>query len=162
MKKLIFTLMFVFVCLFAAHSQNYKSAVGLRLGVPVSASFKHFINEKGAVEVFLGYRNWTFGSWFNVGGLYEHHLPITSVEGLQWYFGGGLAAFFWNYDNFLGSDEFGSTSVGVVGALGLDYKFANAPVNLSIDWLPLFYLGNGYYDGFSGGYGALSVRYTLK
>lgn len=164
MKKLIITFTLVFVCFFAAYSQNYKTAIGLRLGAPTSISLKHFINEKGALEAFVGYRSWGFGSWFNVGGLYEHHLPITSVEGLQWYFGGGVNAFFWNYDNAynFGGNDYSSTSLGIMGAIGLDYKFANAPVNLSLDWLPLIYLGNGYYDGFGGGYGALSVRYTLK
>src|SRR5262245_43714656 len=130
MKKLIFTLTLVFVCFFAAYSQNYKSAIGLRLGVPVSASFKTFINEKGAFEVYVGDRSWSYWGWVNVGGLDEHHLPISSVEGLQWYFGGGVGAFFWNYDKaYTFADDYSSTSFGIMGALGLDYKFQNAPVN---------------------------------
>ncbi|MBK7872232.1 MAG: hypothetical protein IPJ74_16935 [Saprospiraceae bacterium] len=51
-----------------------------------------------------------------------------------------------------------------MGVLGLDYKFANAPVNLSLDWVPIFYIGNDreyVYSGFQGGYGGLAVRYVL-
>ncbi len=48
-----------------------------------------------------------------------------------------------------------------MGVLGLDYKFTDAPVNLSLDWAPILFV-NGYDNGFRGAYGALSARYTLK
>jgi hypothetical protein len=161
MKKLIFTLSLVLCCVFAAQSQGYKSAIGLRFGYPLSVSYKHFISEPGAVEVFAGFRNYAYYNWFNVGAIYEHHKPISSVEGLQWYFGGGASVFFWSFDDGFFNDNSSNTSIGVMGALGLDYKFANAPFNLSVDWLPTFFV-NGYGNGFGGGYGALAARYTLK
>lgn len=143
-----------------AYSQKYSSAIGLRLGYPVSVTYKHFISEPGALEVFAGLRSWDTYSWVNVGGLYEHHKPISGVDGLQWYFGGGASVFFWNYKkNF--ADNGANTSIGILGVLGLDYKFDSAPVNLSIDWVPIFFV-NGYGNGFGGGYGAFSARYTLK
>ena len=77
-----------------------------------------------------------------------------------WYFGGGAAAYFWHYDaGFV--DPGTNTSLAILGTLGLDYKFSTAPVNLSIDWVPTFFV-NGYGDRFGAGYGALSARYTLK
>lgn len=160
MKKLIFTLSIMLCCVFAAQSQSsYKSAIGLRFGYPLSVSYKHFISDPGAIEVFAGFRNYSGYSWFNVAGLYEHHSAISSVEGLQWYVGGGASAFFWNFD--AGIYDGSSTSFGIMGALGLDYKFANAPFELSVDWLPTFFL-NGYGNGFGAGYGSLAARYTLK
>ncbi len=159
MKKLFFTLVLV-LAFFAAQSQEYKSAIGLRLGYPTSISYKQFISDPGAIEVFAGFRSYTFYRWVNIGAAYEHHKPITGVEGLKWYFGGGASVFLWTYDDgFL--DDDGSTSFGLLGVLGLDYKFANAPVNLSADWMPVFFL-NGYGNGFGGGFGALSARYTFK
>ena len=166
MKKLIFTFALLLSFVFAAQSQSeYKTAIGLRLGVPVSVSLKHFISEPGAVEIFAGFRNYGavagyhYG-WFNAGAMYEHHLPISSVEGLKWYFGAGASVYFWHYDD--GFYNPGSTtSISILGNLGLDYKFANAPVNLSVDWVPAIFL-NGYGSGFAGGYGALSARYTLR
>lgn len=160
MKKLILTLVVVVCCVFAAQSQDYKSAIGLRLGYPLSVSYKTFISDPGAIEVFAGFRSYAYLGWFNVGAMYEHHLPIASVSGLKWYFGGGAAVYFWHYDNGY-PDADSNTSFSILGNLGLDYKFASAPVNLSVDWVPTFFL-NGYGDGFAGGYGALSVRYTLK
>ncbi len=160
MRKVIFTMVLALGFTFAAYSQNYNSAIGLRLGYPVSVSYKQFISEPGAIEVFAGFRSYAFYGWFNIGATYQHHSPITSVDGLSWFAGGGLSAFFWNYDDgFIGADS--NTSIGVLGALGLDYKFETAPVNVSLDWLPIFFV-NGYGSGFGGGYGALSVRYVLK
>lgn len=163
MKKAIITLALSCFCFFVAHSQSYNSAVGLRLGYPLSASYKQFINEQGAIEGFLGFRSYTYYSWFTVGATYQHHLPIPSVEGLNWYFGGGASAFFWKEkNNFFGDDDnFSSTSLGILGVIGLDYKFENAPFNLSVDWMPIFFV-NGYGNGFGGGYGALSARYVLN
>lgn len=145
----------------ATHAQNnYTSAIGLRLGYPLSVSYKHFVSESSAIEAFGGFRSYAGYGWFNVGALYQVHKPIADVEGLNWYFGGGASVYFWNYDNdFIGSDA--STSFGILGNLGLDYKFANSPINVTLDWVPAFFV-NGYGSGFGGGYGALGVRYVLK
>jgi hypothetical protein len=162
MKHLLFTLLLCFAFGTFTNAQNYKSAIGLRLGVPLSVSYKTFISEPGAIEVFAGLRGYTFYRWFTVGGLYEHHKPISELEGLSWYFGGGAAAYFWSFDDtFLGGADNSSTSFAILGTLGLDYKFQKEPVNLSIDWVPAFSL-NGYGNGFAGGYGALSARYVFK
>jgi hypothetical protein len=48
-----------------------------------------------------------------------------------------------------------------MGVIGLDYKFSEIPLNLSVDWMPTYFLG-GYIGGFGGGYGSLSARYVLK
>ena len=131
MKKLIFTLTIVACCIFAAQSQStYKTAIGLRLGYPWSASLKHFVSPKGAVEVYAGYRGYTYYSWVNIGVLYQHHTRIEGVEGLQWYVGGGGAVYFWNYNRGFNNNGEGNTSFGVSGCLGLDYKFADFPIEI--------------------------------
>ncbi len=165
MKKLLFALAVVICCVFTAQGQStYKTSVGLRFGYPLSVSLKHFLNEKNALEGFIGYRRWSvYASDFRVGGLFLVHNPITSVEGLQWYYGGGATAIFWNYDDlFYANDDYGSLNVGIMGEIGLDYKFAGLPLNLSVDWVPTFVIGRGAYDGFRADAGALSARYTLK
>ncbi len=161
--KMIVAIVAFFAILFAANTskaQVYTNAIGLRLGYPLSVSYKHFLNENGAIEVFGGFRSFSGYGWFNVGGLYQYHKPISGVDGLQWYFGGGASVFFWNYDNdFLDADS--TTSFGIMGNIGLDYKFADVPISVTADWAPVFFV-NGYGSGFGGGYGALGVRYVLK
>jgi hypothetical protein len=164
MKKGFLTLSFL-VC-FAAFmygQSEYKSAIGLRFGYPVSISYKTFISDPGAIEAFVGFRGWEGYNTVSLGAMYEHHMQFPDVAGLKWYFGGGAGMAFYNYDdNFSSNDDYSDISFGIILCLGLDYKFANAPVNLSLDWTPTIRIAGGYGDNFGAGYGALSARYTFK
>jgi hypothetical protein len=154
----VFVLLFMFVAV--SQAQEYNSAIGLRLGTPLSVSYKKFISEQGAFEGVAGFRSFAGYSWFNIGAYYQHHNEIASVNGLRWYYGAGANVYFWSYDSgFI--DAGSSTSIGISGVLGLDYKFEDIPLNLSVDWIPTFFV-NGYGNGFAGGYGALAARYTLN
>lgn len=169
--KFRFTLFVVLAVVFCSTSltaqSTYDSAIGLRLGSPWSASYKTFLNNSNnAIEVFASFRTYSINSryrWgsFGVGGGYQVHNPIESVDGLQWYYGGGASVYFYFYDNdfegFVGEANIG---IGLLGFLGLDYKFDDAPINISLDWVPAFAF-NGYGSGFGAGQGALAVRYTL-
>jgi hypothetical protein len=161
MKKGLLTL-FTLIC-FAGimHGQSsYNSAIGLRFGAPISVSYKKFISDKGAIEGFVGFRGYSGYSWINLGAMYEHHMPISEVPGLQWYFGGGAGLYFYNYNDDIYDDE-SNFSVSIMGCLGLDYAFESTPINLSLDWTPAIFL-TGYDQGFGAGYGALSARYILN
>ncbi len=163
MKNLItlFALLLTLSFATSVKAQDYQSAIGLRLGYPTSVSYKFFVSKPAAIEVFAGFRGYSGYGWFNVGAAYQVHKPIQGVEGLKWYFGGGASAFFYNYKTGFDFKNSSSVSLGILGNLGLDYKITNAPINLSLDWMPIFFIG-GYTSGFGGGYGALSVRYTLR
>lgn len=163
----MFTYVSILFCLLllTIHSlkaQEYSTSVGARLGYPVSASLKHFLNDKGAVEVYAGTRGWASYRWYHVSGGYQFHKPIRSIDNLSYYFGGGASVFFWNYDFEFLLEDYSSTSIGAQGYLGLDYSFEDAPINLSLDWIPTIYFGSAFTTGFSGGFGSLSVRYILK
>ena len=143
-----------------SQAQDYKSAVGLRFGAPLSVAYKTFVSDRGAFEGVAGFRSYSGYSWFNIGAYYQLHNEISSVDGLKWYYGGGANIYFWSWDSaFVNPGS--STSFGISGVLGLDYKFSDLPLNLSVDWIPTFFL-NGYGNGFGAGYGALSARYVLN
>ena len=156
---LVLTTIFLSTGLFA---QNYKSAVGARLGYPLGVSFKQFTGEKTAFELNAGFRSGYRYSWFNVSGAVLIHKPIKSVDGLKWYFGPGVSAYIWNYDRYYYYDDYASTTFGIQGYIGLDYAFTDIPLNLSIDWVPTFFIGRSYYSTFGAGYGSLAVRYIFK
>lgn len=141
-------------------AQDYKSAVGLRLGYPLSLSGKFFLNEKNAIEVMAGRRGYSYGSYFTFGGLYQIHSPITSLEGLKWYAGGGAGVYMWSWKNSFVTNE-STTALSLMGVLGLDYKFKDAPISISADWMPTLFV-TGFGSGFAGGYGGLGVRYVFK
>ena len=67
--------------------------------------------------------------------MYEVHKPFSS-EGLQWFYGGGGYFGFvksWNPNKQKNETDL---NVGAMGVVGLDYKFVNLPLNLSLDWKP--------------------------
>jgi hypothetical protein len=152
MKKLLLLVsLFVIVALTSnMNAQPYASAIGLRLGYPIAASYKFFVSEPAAVELYAGIRY----DGLNLGGMYQVHKPLSDVDNLYWYFGGGASISFYSY--YVDENE---VSFGINGVIGLDYTFEDAPINLSIDYMPTFLFG-GYYDGY-GSYGALSARYIL-
>lgn len=169
-NPLLIVLLALFFC--AAHTteaQEYNSSIGARLGSPFSASYKNFISEQGAIELFGNFRTrgvLTSYRWtrFGLGGAYQHHfdLEIEELEGLKWYVGGGATAYFWTYSNDSIFNEYDNLSIGVQGYVGLDYGFEDIPLNISLDWVPTIILGDGYVSGFGANYGALSVRYILS
>lgn len=107
-------------------AQDYKFAAGIRFSTAAptlnnSLSVKYFFEESNAIEGLI-----SFGSRVGVGGLYEHHQLIGGTPGFTWFYGGGA---------YLGFES-GQTWFGPTGVVGLDYKFPNSPVNLSLDWKP--------------------------
>ncbi len=126
MKNIFFLISLLTTFSISLKAQDYKTAVGIRLG-PNSAAIapgftvKHFINEKHALEALVG-----FGDGLGVCGLYEWHQPVAAVEHLQWFAGVGAYAAYRTKTAF----------IGAAGIVGVDYKFPDIPLNISIDWKP--------------------------
>ena len=95
-----------------------------------SISLKYFFNEISAVEALF-----SFGDPLAIGALYEIHKPI-SESGIKWYYGGGGYLGFVKTYNANKEKNETNPNFGAQGVLGLDYKFANIPLNLSLDWKP--------------------------
>ncbi len=152
MKRIIITALLLLALALTSNvkAQNdYDTAIGFRLGYYNGLTLKHFVSGAGAVEGILftrAYYGWTLGV------LYEHHTPFFDVKQMNWYFGGGAYAGF--YDTH--------TTIGLVGDLGLEYTFKSAPFCISLDWQPYIPVINPHkYNGFIGDGGALSIRYTF-
>lgn len=163
MKTQIF-LITIITLLFSTLSfaQPFDKALGARLGYGTTVSYKKFISEHSALEFYGGLYGYS-GADLGIGGLYQYHKPIKEVENLSWYFGGGATARTWIYLNYSGG-----LWVGAQGCLGLDYKFDELPINISLDWLPTIWLvsPNWYsnYTGYNrfGNYGSgISIRYIF-
>jgi hypothetical protein len=117
------------------NNNGYRTGVGVRLSssaamVNNSISLKHFLNERSAVEALF-----SFGDPLAIGALYELHQPI-GASGIKWFYGGGgYLGFVKTYNPDKEKNEV-NTNFGAQGVVGLDYKFANIPLNLSLDWKP--------------------------
>ncbi|MEO1259843.1 MAG: hypothetical protein AAFZ15_13705 [Bacteroidota bacterium] len=167
LKLITVTITLMVTVSLTCHAQEYRMAGGLRLGYPVSLSLKLFLNESSAVEAYLGTRGYDYIVYDYrstvLGGAYLIHKPldIDGLDGLKWYFGGGAALYFWSYDEGIFDDDRVDTSLALQGYVGLDYSFANTPINISLDWTPTILL-RGLGSGFGGDYGSLGVRYIIS
>jgi hypothetical protein len=153
MRKLQWVLLFFASTLFYNHlqaQQDYKFGIGLRFSTPGASianavSIKYFMNDRAAIEALISYN-----PRFGLGALYELHQQIGGTPGLNWFYGFG--AYFAVESNIVYS--------GPMGITGIDYKFPNAPVNLSLDWKPELDIAPAI--NFVPGAFALSARFTLK
>jgi hypothetical protein len=172
MKKIIGMMILASVTVSASHAQyaknGYTSAIGIRLGDGyydlVSASLKTFISDAGAVEFNIGFRNYGIPgySWFNLSGSasYQYHFDIQAVDGLKWFIGGGATVF----NTFSSSSSYRGFGVGVFPTGGVDYKFAEIPLNVSADFRPTISIVKpySYYNDFYIGNFGISARYTFR
>lgn len=137
MKKIILAL-FVISGLFigsVTHAQDYKTALGVRLSsspamIGNSISLKHFFKENMAVEGYFA-----FGDPLALGAMLEIHKPLAPA-GLTWYYGAGAYLGFLKTYNAVKQKDETDVNLGGQGVIGLDYKFTNIPLNLSLDWKP--------------------------
>jgi hypothetical protein len=130
------------------NSLDYKTAVGLRVGVGGGLNLKTFIQpNKNALEFtfFLG------DGASRVVGLYEVHGDLSTEGNLKWYLGGGPSVMFVKNQS--------KSVLGINGVIGLDYKVKTLPINVALDWQPGFQIGSNY--GFVNDWVTLAVRYTL-
>ncbi|HVU54242.1 MAG TPA: hypothetical protein VHD83_04270 [Puia sp.] len=134
------------------HAQDYKVAMGIRLSsasptLGNSFSVKYFMDETRALEGLISLGD---NDRFGIGALYEKHQLIGGTPAFTWFYGAG------GYVGF----EHGTSFVGPTGIVGLDYKFQNAPLNLSLDWKPeldIIPKINFVPDAF-----ALTIRFVFK
>jgi hypothetical protein len=141
-----------------ALGRDYRTAIGVKVWDGGGISVKHFTHERGALEGIA----YIWDQGFRITGLYEYHGNIGGAPGLRWYVGPGAHVGF--YDNGKNDDNYndgndGNTYFGIDGVLGLDFKFNKVPINVSIDWQPVFEFGDG--RGFYGNWGGLGIRYAF-
>ncbi len=118
---------------------SYKTAVGVRVGETTAVTFKNHFRPSTALELQLGFWNHGFSTTF----LIEKHVPAFNEPGLQWYYGAGAHASFYNhyhwakhYENgrrYYTTDEVG---IGIDGVIGIEYKIPQIPFAFSLDFVP--------------------------
>ncbi len=132
------------------NAQNYKSAIGGRLGDPLAATYKHFLKDSNnALEFIVGWEVFDDDKSFALTVLYEKHHDLFDSDIFQVYYG---------YGGNIGTNN-SKFRIGVDGVGGLDFNFKNKPINISFDFKPAIYFGDGLNLVWGGG---LAVRYILK
>ncbi|MGH2552185.1 MAG: hypothetical protein ACRDEB_00620, partial [Chitinophagaceae bacterium] len=137
MKKIVSISLLQAIICFSVNlsAQDYKTALGVRLSSSNamqnnSISIKQFISEKVAIEGLF-----TFGDPLALGVLIEKHKPLTP-SGLTYFYGAGGYISFLKKINATTQKSTTDPNFGAQGVIGLDYKFSNVPLNISLDWKP--------------------------
>ena len=143
MKKLFSVLAAVLLLAFAAQAQ--PRAIGVRAGYAAQLSYQHTLGGENFLEADLG---WNLG-FLGVGLSYD--FSITPSAPVNFYVGPTID---------LGGVPRANMFVFGVGAqLGIEYQF-NFPLQLSLDWRPMYYrLGQNNAFGWEGL--ALGIRYRF-
>ena len=156
MNKLLLVLIAVIGLQFAANAQ--EKAIGLRFGYGTEVSFQMPVGanrleiDLGRLETLLN----TYYHYFTGAFSYQWTFPISAVNGLGWYVGPCIGAG-WYMSSYYTSGL--TLGVGAIG--GVDYKFAKIPLQLSVDFRPLYnVLNKSYYSNFDYST-ALGVRYCF-
>lgn len=154
MKKVLVTLVAIFALSTAMMAQN--NAIGVRgafgTGYGAELSWLHGLSNANRMEFDLGWSGHDDWNYVNVTGIYQWNWNI--VEGLGWFAGVGANVGVYTDTPSDDDDNFG---IGLDAQIGLEYQF-NIPIQLSLDWRPMWeFVGN---SGF--GYGAaFGIRYVF-
>ena len=140
--------------LHAQTSTTYNRAIGVKFPGGFAVSYKQFVKDYQNVEAEAMF--WNGG--FRVVGLYEFNWDIPSVDGLRWYVGPGAHLGAWNNKGDKKSNN-STVGLGIDGVIGLDYKLADYPINISLDWQPAVDIIGS--TGYNAAYGGIGIRYTF-
>ncbi|WP_442589029.1 hypothetical protein ACSBL2_23690 [Pedobacter sp. AW31-3R] len=161
MKK-VFTILCLaviatFAIQFSSKAQDYDNAIGGRFGAANGVTFKTSLGDNKMIDLIANFRSNDNYRYFRITGLYEVYKPIQNAAGLNWYYGAGasIGTAKWRHFDNRSSDLY----LSVDGVLGLDYKFVDAPINISLDWKPAIELTPDT-DFDASGVG-LSLRFTF-
>lgn len=159
MKKVFTILCLTFIATFAIQSsskaQGYDNAIGGRFGAANGVTFKTTLGDNKMLDLIANFRSNHDYNYFRITGLYEVYKPITNAPGLNWYYGGGGSIGSAKYKPSNSTDLY----LAVDGVLGLDYKFDDAPINISLDWKPAIQLAPD--TNFDASGVGLSLRFTF-
>jgi len=152
MKKT--TLLFAIILLAAAalKAQTYETAVGAKFytgnGSVGGINIRHSTSEHIALEGSLLF----YSGGIGLEGLYQYQGPVEGVDGLQYFAGGGGMLGF-------GTSHNGETIFALRLTGGVDYKFADAPISVSLGFDPFFQLTPNTGSDLRLGIG---LRYVLR
>ena len=141
MKKLL--AIAVALVAFAAVANAQPKAFGVRMGYADGASYQHWLGNN-FLEVDAMF-------WINTGfaatAIYDFRIPISNQVAL--YAGPGINGVLFNG---------GGLHFGVAGQIGAEWEIPSVPLNVSVDWMPVYWFGAKVFN-YTGA--ALGLRYAF-
>ncbi len=147
MKKLIFTVGFIFTVSYFTQAQNHLEA-GLRFGggfndnIAFDATIPIAAKPRLHPALYLNNNGVTIGTYF------DWMFDVNDVPGLKVYPGVGPELYIYN-----------EADLGVAGNFGVEYLF-DFPMTVGFDWRPALVLTNG--GAFRSSNWGIAVRYRFN
>jgi opacity protein-like surface antigen len=168
MKKLFLSAVMLIGLATATQAQDIsKNALGLRLGdndgFGGEISYQRGLSKNNRLELDLGWRNSKNVDAMKLVGIYQWVWDID--KGFNWYAGVGAGIGSWSYNGPGDPDPDGGTFLLAAGDIGIEYNFAEIPLQLSLDFRPELYFGDNRkdfdnYDSFGPDI-ALGIRFRF-
>lgn len=133
---------------FAAVASAQPRAIGIRAGYGVEFSYQHGFGNSFA-ELDLG---WWGNHHTNLVGIYD--FIIGGNGQVNVYLGPGAQLSIWN-----DAPHSSQLNVGLAGQFGVEWNIPTIPLQLSLDWRPVFFFLND--GGFSYDSVGLGIRYRF-
>jgi hypothetical protein len=133
MKKLYLVLLFSFFTFSFLNSQDKGSGFGIMLGEPSGISLKQWLSQESAIDIGIAY-SFVQTSSFQVQLDYViHNYNLLSVARgkLPFYYGIGGRI------KLKGNSSSDDANIGLRVPFGLDYQFANDPVDIFFEIVPV-------------------------
>ena len=150
MKKLIIVILSMIA--FAAVASAQPRAIGVRAGYGVEVSYQHYLGAENFLEADLGLVG-NHGMYLT--GVYNFNIGYAGP--FSFYAGPGAQAGFYAAKTSEQNVAM-ALNLAVGGQIGAEWAVPSAPINISLDWRPMFYFMHGGFgwDGF-----ALGFRYRF-
>lgn len=165
MKKLLIAAMLAVGSMMTVQAQSIsKNALGLRIGgddnFGLGINYQRALQKNNRMELDLGWRNSSKVNAYKLVGIYDWVWNIDG--GFNWYAGPGLGIGGYSYkEEYKGGKVKESGSYGLItGNIGIEYNFAEIPLQISLDFRPEIYLNDNYRDGVYGDFG-IGIRYKF-
>ena len=143
MKRMFLLLAVVAMFATTAFAQDYKNAIGLRLGYGTELQYEHHFSSENYLEANFGLSGFR-GDRIFVNALYNWNLcewDWTPNAG-KWFLSAGVGGSLGMWAKHF--------QVGVAGNVAFGIRF-NKPVTLSVDYRPtIYFLNNAWAHGFTG------------
>jgi len=159
-KSLLFCCIFI-TSLSGFSQKPYSSAIGNRIeanegenNMYFGVTYKHYASEMKSFEFIALTTEHLNG--IELYGLFLYNIKIPDVpSNFRLVLGGGGSAGSWQWDNYV---------VGLTSKFGAEYTFNFMPINVELDWKPVFNIirENENNDRFWPIKFGASIRYTLK
>lgn len=129
--------------------QTTNWGLGLKFGDPSGITLKNYMGSGNAWDLTVG-RSFRSSKrndyYYGNGGLsatftYQWRKNLANTSGLEWYYGIGAQVssrrYYKKYNGYWVTNEYDNKiALGVVGVIGLEYAFSEAPFSLFLEATP--------------------------